>query len=206
MVRKTSSLTIAREPVDATDRAAARLALRARRAALSGAQRAQADEAICASLLELVRELSPRLLAVYWPMLAEPDIRAAFQPWQRSGIRLALPRVAASDSPLEFMPWSPGDPLETGPHNTRQPPAGVSVRPDLILIPCLGFDAGCHRLGYGGGYYDRTLERLAGTASIGVGYDDCEICNFDAQPHDLPLDAVVTPCRVLRHVRGQVGS
>lgn len=156
-------------------------------------------------MLELVRECAPRVLAVYWPMLAEPDLRASFGDWHQSGVVLALPTVTASASPLDFLAWRPGDPLEVGPYDTRQPAAGSLVLPDLILLPCLGFDADCHRLGYGGGYYDRTLARLPESATIGVSYDDCEICNFDAQAYDLPLGAIVTPGRVLRRMLPRAG-
>ena len=205
MDQKTSSDTIARGLVDASDRATARRELRARRAALCGELRAQADEAIRVRMLELVREYAPRVLAVYWPILAEPDLRASFGDWNQSGVTLALPRVTASASPLDFLAWRPGDPLEVGPYDTRQPAAGSPVLPDLILLPCLGFDADCHRLGYGGGYYDRTLARLPESATIGVSYDDCEICNFDAQAYDLPLGAIVTPGRVLRRALRPAG-
>lgn len=192
--------------VDASDRATARRELRARRAALSSALRAQADDAIRVTLRDLVREFAPRVLAAYWPMMAEPDLRALFGDWNQSGVTLALPRVTASASPLDFLAWRPGDLLETGPYDTRQPAAGTPVLPDLILLPCLGFDADCHRLGYGGGYYDRTLARLPESATIGVSYDDCEICNFNAQAYDLPLGAIVTPCRVLRRALHRAGS
>ncbi|MCL4746977.1 MAG: 5-formyltetrahydrofolate cyclo-ligase, partial [Burkholderiaceae bacterium] len=71
---------------------------------------------------------------------------------------------------------------------------------DLIVIPCLGFDARGHRLGYGGGYYDRTLAARA-LATIGVAYDCLEVRGFDAQPHDRVLDWIVTESRVLAGLR-----
>lgn len=178
-------------------RDAARVALQTRRAALVGEDRRAADSAIVARLRDLVARWAPRVLAGYWPMRDEPDLRAALAQWHGEGVVVALPRVAARASPLEFGRWSPDTTLAEGPFGTRHPQPHEPLEPDLLVLPCLGFDPRCHRLGYGGGYYDRTLAALPGARAVGVAYDDCEIVGFDAQPHDRPLDAIVTERRVL---------
>lgn len=136
---------------------------------------------------------------MYWPIHDEPDLRPAMRDWHDAGLVIALPRVIARDSPLGFGVWHPDEPLESGPFGTRHPATVVpDLCPDLIVIPCLGFDARCYRLGYGGGFYDRTLARLPGSRSAGVAYDACEVTGFDAHSHDLPLDWVVTESRLIR--------
>ena len=173
------------------------MALQARRAALVGPARQAADRAIVASLQRTVAQFAPRVLAGYWPMRDEPDLREALAQWHRAGVVVALPRVAVPASPLHFGRWSPGAVLAQGPFGTSHPEPHEPLEPDLLVLPCLGFDARCQRLGYGGGYYDRTLAALAGARAIGVAYDRCEVVGFDAQPHDRALDAVVTERRVL---------
>lgn len=184
-------------PIDASDRTAARVALQARRAALVGAARRAADRAITERLRRLVAQFAPRVLAGYWPMRDEPDLREALAQWHRAGVAVALPRVAAPASPLHFGRWSPGATLAQGPFGTSHPEPHDPLEPDLLLLPCLGFDLCCQRLGYGGGYYDRTLATLPRSRAIGVAYDCCEIVGFEAQPYDRALHAVVTERRVL---------
>lgn len=185
--------------MDAGDRGRARRLLRERRAAIGRARREAADRAIAARLEQLVAQLQVRTLAAYWPIHGEPDLRPALHDWHAAGIVVALPRVIAAGAPLAFGCWDPAEALEAGPFGTLHPPAvAPGLRPDLIVVPCLGFDARCYRLGYGGGFYDRTLAELAGACAVGVAYDDCEVGGFDAHEHDLPLDWVVTERRLLR--------
>jgi len=156
-----------------------------------------ADRAIVSRLRDLVARYAPRVLAGYWPMRDEPDLREALVQWHRDGVVVALPCVAARAAPLAFGRWTPETELADGPFGTRHPHPLEPLAPDLLVLPCLGFDARCHRLGYGGGYYDRTLAVLPGARAVGVAYDDCEIVGFDARAHDRPLDAIVTERRVL---------
>jgi len=198
-VYETSRSRIPRTPVDASDRGAARRALRERRDAIAAGERNEADRAIRERLRQAVRELRPAALAAYWPMRGEPDVIELLSAWHEEGIVVALPRVVAPDAPLRFECWRPGLRLVSGVFGTSEPPAGERpVSPDLLVMPCLGFDAHCYRLGYGGGFYDRTLAALPGARAIGVAYDECEMRAFAAQPHDRPLDAVVTQARLLR--------
>ena len=185
----------------ATDRPAARAVLRARRARLAGAGRSAADEAIAASLRRVVAGFAPRVLAGYWPMRDEPDLREALAAWHREGVVVALPRVVTAGAPLQFGRWHPDAVLAPGVFGTLHPEPHVALEPDLLLLPCLGFDANCQRLGYGGGYYDRTLAQLPQARAIGVAYDACEMVGFEAQPYDRALDAIVTERRVLSRSR-----
>ncbi len=182
--------------MSAVDRPSARRALRALRAGLDSARRAAADAAIGEGVDRLVLRAPPAAIAVYWPIGAEPDLRERMALWHAGGIAVALPRVATRDAPLAFDRWVPGCELEQGEHGTMHPSRADALLPELIVIPCLGFDARGHRLGYGGGYYDRTLAART-AATIGVAYDCLEVRGFDAQPHDRVLDWIVTESRVL---------
>ncbi len=162
---------------------------------MDGPSRRDADAAIAAALeVEIARLRASRplaTLAVYWPIRGEPDLRECYGRWHAAGIALALPAVPRPAHALAFLRWRPGDPMAPGAHGVPVPRAGVPVRPDALVVPCVGFDARGYRLGYGGGYYDRTLQALP-VPAIGVCHDDAELAGFVPGPHDRPLDAIVT--------------
>jgi 5-formyltetrahydrofolate cyclo-ligase len=113
------------------------------------------------------------------------------------GHPIALPRVAAPASPLIFHLWTSGDPLEAGPHGTRHPAEDAAItHPALLLVPLLAFDGNGHRLGYGGGYYDRTLAALRkfnhGVIAVGLAFSVQEVTHLPHEPEDEPLDWIVT--------------
>lgn len=137
------------------------------------------------------------MVAGYWPMRDEPELIALLSRWHAAGVGIALPRVVGTARPLAFERWAPGAPMAHGPFGTRHPASCEPLEPEVLLIPCVGFDAGCYRLGYGGGFYDRTLEVMAGVTTIGIAYDECELTVFEQAPHDRPLDRIVTQSRVL---------
>jgi 5-formyltetrahydrofolate cyclo-ligase len=172
--------------------------LRERRSAIGDDARARADAAIARRLARLVARWRPAAVSAYWPLAGEPDLRPLMARWHASGLAVALPRVEAPGLPLQFHRWRPGDALAGGPFGTFEPARDEPLRPDLLVMPCLGFDAGGFRLGYGGGYYDRTLEALAGARAVGVAYEASEMRGFAPQPYDRRLDAVVTEDRLLR--------
>ena len=172
------------------------------RAGIGAEDRSAADASIAAAVEKLVAGIDPPCVACYWPMDAEPDLRPSMARWHAAGIAVALPRVAERDAPLVFERWVPGCALVAGAHGTLHPARADPVEPRILVIPCLGFDARGHRLGYGGGYYDRTLAALA-VASIGVAYDALEVLGFEAQAHDRALEWIVTESRVLGGVRAR---
>jgi hypothetical protein len=109
------------------------------------------------------------------------------------GARAALPAVAVKGAPLEFRPWTPDMALEPDAVGIPAPPPGALTRPAILLVPLLGFDDAGYRLGYGAGYYDRTLAALAPKPlAVGVGYALGRLPTIQPQPHDVPMDAIAT--------------
>jgi 5,10-methenyltetrahydrofolate synthetase len=147
----------------------------------------------------IVRELDPLLpggapiVSVYWPIRGEPDLR----PWMHElcarGVRVALPVVVAYGRPLEFREWHPHARLERGVWKIPFPADGAVVRPEVAIAPLVGFDRACYRLGYGGGFFDRTLASLEPRAkAIGVGYRETALATIFPQSFDVPMDWIVT--------------
>lgn len=136
--------------------------------------------------------LAGRVVGVYWPIRGEPDLRALFAQWHREGAVLALPVVDAPAMPLRFVQWAPDEPLIEGRYGVAVPREGKTVLPDLLIIPCVGFDARGYRLGYGGGYYDRTLA-VSQPVTFGVAWSEAQLADIKPEPTDRPLDVIVTP-------------
>ena len=133
------------------------------------------------------------LVSFYWPMGDEADPRALAARLAARGHTLALPVVAKKRSPLAFRRWREGDALVVHTYGMHEPAEDAPVvAPDVVLVPLLAFDARGHRLGYGGGFYDRTLASLKTKLAIGVAYAGQEVDALPAMPHDHPLDMVVT--------------
>lgn len=154
---------------------------------------------IAGRLDEIVGEVDGRAVSAYWPFRGEPDLRDWLETVaERGGVTL-LPIVTAPRMPLTFRTWRRGEPLARGVWNIPVPEVGVERWPDIVIAPVVGFDAFCYRLGYGGGFFDRTLAAHPGRPLvIGVGYDEQQIDTIRPQPHDIPMDVIVTESRVLR--------
>ncbi|WP_432259004.1 5-formyltetrahydrofolate cyclo-ligase [Cupriavidus sp. TMH.W2] len=173
-------------------RRALRTQLLAQRAALPA--RAEADARIAASLSELLASLAVRCLGFYWPIQQEFDARGAVAQWLAGvpGRHAALPAVSRPGAPLDFHLWTPDTPMATGHYGIPVPDGTEAATPDALLIPCVGFSPDKFRLGYGGGFYDRTLAALAQRpVAIGIGYETCRIA-LEAQAHDIAMDWIVT--------------
>lgn len=190
---------------------ALRRRLRAARAALTDAQRGEGSAAIMAHLRAGLKDRVaapglPRLgeagghwppVAAFWPLAHEPDLRPLLAEWAEAGVALALPRVERVAHPLAFVAWTPGAPMHSGAYGIPEPAGDAHVLPGIVLVPTLGYSAEGGRVGYGGGYYDRTLAawRASGHphVAIGVAWRGARLRagEYVFAAHDMPLDAVV---------------
>ncbi len=140
----------------------------------------------------------------YAALAGEADPRLLLEALHRRGANLALPRVVTKDAPLSFHRWTPADALTAGAFGVPEPPASAdSVNPNILLVPLLAYDGQGYRLGYGGGYYDRTLEILKSKGevlAIGVAYANQEIPSVPHEAHDMRMDMILTECGLRRFI------
>ena len=174
-----------------------RARLIAERMALRGELRARHNVAITEALQRL---LSPGMvIGFYWPIRGEYDARKLVSALLDQGARAAMPVVVQKGAPLVFRDWRPDSRMVNGFWDIPVPAEGEPVLPTALLVPLVGFDEMGYRLGYGGGYYDRTLASLpAKPLAIGVGYELSHLGTIYPQPHDIPMSAIVTEGRLLR--------
>lgn len=136
------------------------------------------------------------IVAGYWPIITEIDVRPLLARLAERGMVLALPVLSGRDRPLGFRRWQPTEELEEGALGTAHPPAtSPELRPNVVLVPTLGYDWHGSRLGQGGGYYDRTLNHLRNEGhviAIGVAYAAQRLAQIPCAPHDAPLDWILT--------------
>ena len=184
-------------------RKAERARLIALRCALPAEERARHTRAIGGQVEDLLSARSDDILSVYWPIRAEPDLRSWMQEACLRGLRIALPVATELGRPLTFREWHPGSRMARGLWRIPYPAEGPEVLPTVVLAPLVGFDAACYRLGYGGGFFDRTLAAAAPKPlAIGVGYPQLRIPTIFPQGYDIPMDWIVTglePARQRRH-------
>jgi 5-formyltetrahydrofolate cyclo-ligase len=173
-------------------KAALRKALRTARGGIDAAIKVQWDAHIGAQVVAWWRLRQVDTVGVYWPLAGEPDLRAAYAELAVAGVRLALPVVMERDAPLAFAAWTPGEPMIPDQQGVQVPARLRFVeRPPALLIPCLGFDLEGYRLGYGGGYYDRTLAGSPRPHTLGIAYSNQQ-ATFPHDAYDIPLDVIVT--------------
>jgi len=182
-------------------RAQRRAALIAQRQAMSEQRTAEQLSALYRHLRDAAGEVRGKTLGLYWPVRGEPPLGDLPALWQAQGAALALPVVDGPGLALRFVQWRVGDATVAGAYGIPRPAGDQPVRPDLLWVPCLGFDARGYRLGYGGGYYDRTLAAMAAQGpgkpiAIGVAWDEGRLEAFTPLPTDIALDGVVTPSGV----------
>ncbi len=146
-----------------------------------------------------------RTVAGYWPMADEIDVRPLMIRLFEDGRKVALPVVVAPSEPLVFRRWQPGMALEAGGFGTRHPgPEAPEIVPGILLVPLLAFDDRGFRLGWGGGFYDRTLSRLRAAGDItavGIAYQGQKVDSVPHSSNDEPLDRVVTDEEILEIAR-----
>ena len=174
-----------------------RRTLIARRRELPRRGKLRCAGAITTALDELTSKLIDQRVGFYWPLNGEVDL----MPFMRRTVgkmrEAALPVVVGKGQPLEFWRWSVRTKLcDRGLWNIPSPIERVVVNPDVLLVPLVGFDDAGYRLGYGTGYYDRTLAVAPGPLTIGIGYEMANVTSIYPQPHDIPMDLIVTERRI----------
>jgi len=169
------------------------------RAAIPTHRRRALSEALAANLERAIGPLAGLTISAYWPFRAEPDLRPFLERAAAAGARTALPLVVAKGEPLQFRAWRKGEPLEPGVWNIPIPTATAPVVvPDVLIAPVVGYDPACYRLGYGGGFFDRTLAAMTTPRRVfGVGWRQQALPTIYPQWHDVPLDAIVLEDGVL---------
>ena len=169
-----------------------RQTLIAARKALPAEVKAQADARIAAQLSAWLDTHQVRVLGAYLPMAGEPDLSALYAALPARGVQVAMPVVLEKNQPLRFVHWQAGDPLARDASGTLAPADRTRfVIPDAVLAPCVGFTDGGLRLGYGGGYFDRTLAQKPRPRAVGIAYAFSRV-DFAADAFDIPLDAILT--------------
>ena len=164
-----------------------------RRTVLAADTRRELGERACARLLQAVDLKAYNVLGFCWPIRGEFDVRGIAKQHRASGGQVALPVVVDKSAPLEFWRWHPGMPMQTGIWNIPIPKARVVLIPNVVIAPLVGFDESGFRLGYGGGYFDRTLATAYPRPyAVGLGYEDSALRTIYPQPHDIPMDLIVT--------------
>ena len=170
----------------------------AERLAIRADLRRQNAERIAARLDDIAQSLAGRIISAYWPLRGEPDLRPWMERVVAHGGSVALPVVVVKNAPLIFRAWTPAARMEHGFWNIPVPTDGAEVVPDIVIAPVVGFDPDCYRLGYGGGYFDRTLADFRHSPLVvGVGYAHAQIPTIHPQPHDIPMDRIVTDLATL---------
>lgn len=161
------------------------------------ADRGRLEAALQRRVAEWLLQADVHAVGFYFPVRGEPDLRAVIGQWLAHDSRrvAALPvfngRVASKV--LEFHAWTADSPMQAGGFGIPIPAQGRVVQPQCLLIPCVGFDHKRFRLGYGAGYYDCTLaNRVQWPLAVGVAFDATKVESIDPQPHDVPLDVIIT--------------
>jgi 5,10-methenyltetrahydrofolate synthetase len=187
------------DPVQARDVARWRKAERERlikaRCLLSAGYRSDQTAMIAQGLHQVIAtsRISAPAVSIYWPIAGEPDLRPWMKTLYQSGACVALPVAVALAQPLTFREWRPDARLERGLWNIPYPSDGRLIVPNVVIAPVVGFDPQCYRLGFGGGFYDRTLATLKPSPlTIGVGYPEAAIRTIFPQSHDIPMHWIVS--------------
>ena len=167
------------------------------RSAMTVATRHAASVAVAERLDSLLADqcgpVAGLTISAWWPIKGELNLRHWMERSTAAGARVALPVVVARAGPLVFRPWTPDCQMEQGVWKIPVPVDGPEVAPDILLAPLVGWDEEGYRLGYGGGYFDRTLAAFAARPMvIGVGLTAARIPTIFPQPHDITMDRIVT--------------
>ena len=178
-------------------RKAQRAELIERRIEIAPDERNAANDRITSALVAAFTPPAETIVGLCWPFRNEFDARFAVRNWREAGALAALPEVVAPRTPLQFRLWKPGVPMRPGVYDIPVPEGTPVVSPDIAIVPMNGFDSRGYRLGYGGGFFDRTLEACERRiVAIGVAYEALRLETIHPQPYDVPMDFVVTEAAI----------
>jgi 5,10-methenyltetrahydrofolate synthetase len=170
-----------------------RTRLIAARLAISVADHARWSRTITEHLVQGFPQLNTMAIGFYWPFQGECDPRHAIHHFRQAGARAALPVVTGKGMPLTFREWWPGVAMSRGALDIPVPDATAVLQPQALLMPPVGFDGAGYRLGYGGGYFDRTLVAMTPQPlKIGLAFEVSRMPTIHPRPFDIPMDCVVT--------------
>jgi 5-formyltetrahydrofolate cyclo-ligase len=179
-------------------RAGRRQGLVRHRSAADPQQRQNLNREIVGRLAEIIHPGVYPTLGFYWPIRGEVDIRDLARSHVAAGGQAALPVIVTRHAPVEFWKWHPGMPTTRGVLDIPTPRERHPLVPDVLVIPLIGFDRAQFRLGYGGGYYDRTLAAMRPRPlAIGIASAEAQLETIYPQPHDIPMDVIITEQFVL---------
>ncbi|SFE78310.1 5-formyltetrahydrofolate cyclo-ligase [Nitrosomonas sp. Nm166] len=159
----------------------------------------QWSEAISGLLKQGLSKLQKMTIGIYWPFRGEYDPRLIAEYFIRQGASLALPEVIGKHQPLCFREWLPDTPMKEGAYGIPVPAETRAVMLDAVIIPMVGFDQQGYRLGYGSGYFDRTLATYyPQPLTIGIAFEMQRLENLYPQPHDIAMHYIVTEVDIFR--------
>lgn len=180
----------------------------AAREAMDERERAVASARIRAALAGLLSAIGARRLGFYWPVRGEVDVRETVGAWlaQDASRAAGLPVVTAPRTAMSFRRWAPGAAMTDDAYGIAIPAHDERLHPDSLVLPLVAFDRAGHRLGYGAGYFDRTIAALAAAGQrpgvIGLGFERQRCPTIHPQPHDAPLDWLITEAGVFHRDGG----
>jgi 5-formyltetrahydrofolate cyclo-ligase len=181
----------------ATEKQAARKAAMARRKRAHEAGKGAAEAAARHLLAWLKTRPKHTPVSGYMPIHSELDILPAMRALHEEGHALCVPVIIGKAMPLKFSAWTPDTRMTRGAFGALVPETPRWLRPALLLCPMLAFDAACQRMGYGGGFYDRTIAALAPVRAMGFAYAAQQVDRLPAEPTDMPLDGVITEAGII---------
>ena len=164
----------------------------AARRAMPADVKAQADARIMAALWRWLDEHQPRSLGGYLALAGEPELMPLYERLSSRGITLAMPVALEKNAALVYQRWLPGESLSRDASGMQAPAArDAQIAPEVVLAPCVGFNDQGFRLGFGGGYFDRTLALAPRPKALGIAYASTRV-SFMTDPHDIALDLIIT--------------
>jgi len=170
----------------------ARQKLLAARAAMTMAVREDLSRRLIEQLRPVLKE-RPQPISFYWPIKAEPDLKVLMRELDAAGVEVCLPVCIKLGEPLTFRRWTKGARMERGFWDIPVPADPTEIQPKTLIAPIVGYDAASYRLGYGGGFFDRTLAKLGDAATaIGIGFSLFRLPTIHPQAHDIPMASIVT--------------